>query len=796
MSEYMWKTLRTIRKRLKQVGYPKVSPYQPNFSSAALMNSLSGGTGMVEAGGLLEVDSGYAGYALSQEQRLALLKARELFGSRFFISPETIPSLWQKLVEDFPQWHEQHVAAVKEDMDYGIPIYNTRGPVLDHEFPWSNLPVGPGADELYAIRPHRFAFAPRQALACLYDANAAMRLHGMLEAWIDCASNSRSLNCYSGNLVVIQRILALSWCWAFLAGRGELARQEEQALEWLILKIIRSDVHYLEPRLGQSAPNNHLLADRFAAWYLRTVFPEFLVGLETGQEEQQWHDELLSQTYQDGGGFEHSAHYHEFACEMGAAYLLLCQRLKKKPDAIVQQRVEALLRFQAAMTGPESLALHLGNGVEDTLFPLDPGEGWCSGSLRELYRALFRPDLSPVANEDPTRIRAYWLLGGKLAPPPSEPSEQFKGEFFHDSGMNFLVDTHYGARFTFRTGPRPSVPVTPGHVHADQMSVFLSVAGHPVIVDAGTYTYRAPSKGWVDDTPEWRPYFAGPAAHNGLTIKGHDPLGKIQNDFRKSGDQLRAVVAHRASAHLAIVEATLLDAGAYGGTKRTCIHVQGMYWLVIDEPSITALSSEEAFYGFQFAPATEVTSGRSGTTISFKNGLPPLGLIASAGLMKPECLEGSIEPMGGWVSQRYGQLSPAPQLRFPLAPEINVLAFLLSLEPALTRHVKIKVTELQAQRKVVTVTSPIYQDIILVNPEAESGHHADFQGMVFDGKLLWVRLIHNKPEMIRWLSGNIFSWPDREIRIELDNSRVADIIIGDVNYKSTAAEDFYELQWL
>jgi len=56
------------------------------------------------------------------------------------------------------------------------------------------------------------------------------------------------------------------------------------------------------------------------------------------------------------------------------------------------------------------------------------------------------------------------------------------------------------------------LPPLAGHGHADTLSIWLSIDGQPIFVDAGTYTYNAKK--------EWREYFKSTIAHNTLSING------------------------------------------------------------------------------------------------------------------------------------------------------------------------------------------------------------------------------------------------------------------------------------
>ncbi len=692
----------------------------------------------------------------------ALGRARERFGGRFFVSPEAISPLWRRLREEYPQWPRRQMEAVRADTEAGIPIYSLRGPRIGADFPWEDPHPAARDDGLYAKRPHRFAFAPRHALACHHDSDAAGRLRGMLEGWINRARSGRDPHCYDSNLVVIQRLLALSWSWVFLTGCGTADSPERQDLEWTVLRIIEADIRFLEPRLGDSAANNHLLADRFAAWYLRAVFPELLDTAGDGEEELRWRDELLYQTYPDGGSFEHSAHYHEFACEMGAAYLLLCRRQGRPPDPAIEARVAALLHFQAALTGPEAVPLPFGNGIEDTLFPLDPDEGWCPGSLRELYRALFRPGLEPTRTDNPSWVRAFWLLGGNLAAAPANPVEPAAMESFSESGFHVMPDTEPEARMIFRTGPAPGVQVVPGHMHADLLAIYLSVAGHPLIVDAGTYSYRSLYTGCDAQALPWRQYFAGPRAHNGPIIDNLDPLGALTRNFRRTGETVRAAVTCQRSNDLALVDGGLIASDPYGNTRRMVIHVLGKYWLVVDIPTATPGRSGSISYGFQFDAGSRIAGTGNGLTIEHPNCAHLVHLAAGGQVGTPDVYEGDMDPIAGWVSPRYGELLEAPQARFGISGPIRPVVFVIQVGQKTPLPPEVSINEFESDTFQITVKFEDFEDMLFVGCR-DAGYPPNGNDQLsFRGDLLWLRSFIGVPHEVRWLGARHLSLPGIE----------------------------------
>jgi hypothetical protein len=194
---------------------------------------------------------------------------------------------------------------VRTEREIGLGVYARTGPPLRRAFPWKGLPLGPGGDKLYRKRPHRFAFAPRLALAALYGEPGDAYLAELLEEWMAIAASRDNGVAYDSNLAVTQRLLALSWAWAFLAARESrsLVDLEQEAS---VLKVICSDIEFLLPRLGDSFANNHLLADGFAGWFIGFVWPE--LAPEDGireRFERLWSRELSRQILPDGTSFEH-----------------------------------------------------------------------------------------------------------------------------------------------------------------------------------------------------------------------------------------------------------------------------------------------------------------------------------------------------------------------------------------------------------------------------------------------------------------------------------------------------------
>jgi hypothetical protein len=589
---------------------------------------------------------------------------------RFFCGPAQVAGLAQRLRDEHPAWADAVCRRVRADLQLGLAVVSSRAEPLGASFGWQGLPHGPGGDTLYSAQPHRFGFMPRLALAAHHGVATTPTIDRLLVDWI-AAARAGEPTCYLSPLVVLYRVLAASWTFVVLGGLPD----PPPALLFKLLLILGADADYLKDTIGHSYDNNHLLADGFAGWFYGSLYPEFPSAAQARSEgEAIFLRELERQFLADGSNFEHSVHYHELGCEMAAAYVLLSRRNAVEPSADVVARLRAMLAFQAATSGVETVPLTIGDTTEDPLFPLDAEHGWAAGAMRELYRALFDPALAPAPSADVTVERAWWLLAGALAPAPARAAADLPTRFA-EGGFFTQHDVEREARLLLRSGPAPGQPISAGHAHADLLSVYLSVAGRPLIVDAGTYSYRFGPRGWPAGTPPWRAYFAGPRAHNGLA-PAQDPLGAMVGDFRDRDVPARVVVRRdSASDGLAWLEFEVVG-GPASGYRRGVVQVQGNYWLVYDlVPS--AISVAGASVGLQFAPGVrfEAATGAIDFTLDGAR-----CRVAHSGPAAAAVHGGSLDPLAGWVSPRYGELQPAPQWRAAVPADGTPTAFLLQAQ--------------------------------------------------------------------------------------------------------------------
>ena len=643
---------------------------------------------------------------------------------------------------------------------------NLADPWPDRAFPWRGQTHSVGDDILVPVHVHRFGFAPCLALGAGVDEARALRFRSLLEDWTDFAGTNVRFP-FVSNFVVIQRLLACAWAFAFLT-----RADSKPAIDCrrLLLKIIGQDIKFLLPRLGDSYPNNHLLLDRWAAWFIALMYPELQrIPIDLKQLESAWFGELFRQTYADGGSVEHSIYYHGLASEMAAAYLLLSIANGRTVPGEVRGRIGQILRLQALLSGSDGQAPDIGDRGDEPLFSLDNGTLANAASLREVYRALFAPHIRSVENDRPAIALAYWLLGGMLQPPPERPEEIRFAEFPH-SGLALFIDDRESTRCVFRTGPTDESKFLPGHAHADLMSVTLVCRGTPLLVDPGTYSYRFRIDPTTATGVNWRNYFAGPHAHNGLIFGSKNPLGPLTGDFRTRAT-LPTIrhVASKCSEDLAFLEAEMASSEHYPGLRRGVIHLAGAGFIIYNEIS-NPPSDDSLKFAFQLAPGCEINTVTAAHLLLRKE-KTEAAFAWSDGIESADVAFGSERPTHGWVSMRYGERTSAPQLLFNAIRPGQISAFAILLHGTHDGTL-IECQQPSQHSRCFKIRSGDFLDYVLLNVgPVESAIKA--WNVSFVGRLVWIRISSSRRPGIRWIDGISCDVPDHGLHHSYDTVQEA-----------------------
>ncbi len=710
----------------KRTDAQQSSPAPPTFDESELFEHLSAPRTVVEAWREGRRDAAWEALTAHFHRRVPALG---------FVAADRIPTLLADAERRFPAWRARLLTKVNEDRHQGLCVYDRRAGPLTAAFDWNTAAANPLEDRLYGVRPHRFGFLARWALACHYDGGLIAPLEEVLAGWMALAKQPGGHPAFKSSHVVVYHFVALLLAWPFLAtledpgGDCALAALRRRAL-----LILYEGSRHLRDAAGNSVANNHLLAERFADWLTAALLPEFDHAIERPAAEAAWLEELERQVFDDGGSFEHSVHYQEHGCEMAVAFLLLSRRNGWQIPQPSLLRIERMLAFQLTLAGPDLVPLSIGNTTEDPMLALGVGEGWQSGFLREVQRVCFTPEAPPATDEDPTRETAFWLLDGGLLSGQVEAVEEAPFQAFPESGFYLFVESETRARLILRLGPSPTVPGIGGHSHGDLLSLCLSIGGAMVLAPPGTYSYRFKPHPDLPGRPNLRAHFASASSRSGPFFEGVEPYGPLEGDFRnwRLPCQVEARQASAAAAGLSWVEGRVLDAGPYVDLRRGVVHVWGDYWLVYDRLPL-GRDGPQAFVGWQFAPGVACRQQDDGMVEAQVTEAGARLVLQSCGTEPPDLASGSFEPFRGWVSPSYGRLEPAPNLRFALSPGSREATFLLTLEPEAEQRLEQVIAEDDSLGFRITAVRE--ETLLLLNVAGES-KMVRWRDVTFHGRLL------------------------------------------------------------
>ena len=450
-------------------------------------------------------------------QRL-LARALRARPRTFVLDPTSARTLRQRILERWPDaasdasqraerilagrydvlgYHHLSYAGANGRIDWHFdPVHQRRAP---RAF-WTHVPIL-DADRvgdhkvIWEINRHQHWLALGRALWLTRDRRYAWAIVSQLDDWMAANPPLVGIN-WSSALELGFR--SLSWLWAlhFLIADTTDGNGGPAQKPWLLDLLLGLDrqMRHIEQNLSYYfSPNTHLTGEALALYVVGLSLPE-LAGsgrwVETGRRIL--FEEIGRQVGPDGGHFERSLHYHHYTLDFYLLALLVAER---------SQDTEAITRFTDAVTRLAEFAHTMADhhGRIPLIGDDDGGKLWpiagrpCVDMRDSLALAgvvLARPDLARWGVPE----EVFWIAGQTAieqepfieayrrdaTPPPSAT--------FRDTGYVVARDES-GDHLIFDAGAHGCLNC--GHAHADALSVTLSLAGRPLLVDPGTSTYTA-----------------------------------------------------------------------------------------------------------------------------------------------------------------------------------------------------------------------------------------------------------------------------------------------------------------
>ena len=489
-----------------------------------------------------------------------------------------------------------------------------KAPDTGHAWPrrfFADIPIhagNPSGDIRMAWEPSRLqhllflALLAQKAEPAIRD-RAVAACEAQLMSWVEANPFLTGIH-YISPMECALRLLAVCYAVDLIRAWLQLPERVWPAL----LTLISGHAELIRKRLALRMSTSHeTLAAAAALIYAGSLFPEM-------EPAERWlafgyyllEEETPRHISHDGGSQEQSLGYLQFSTDLyGLVLVLLDHRQQPVPEKIrhVFDRSRAFLdefRNLADGTLPR-----IGDGDNETAL---------SPCLR----------FPASGNKRATGLTTFHLSGYSIIRGP----ELQRAIFDHGSlGM----------------APRYA------HGHADALSLLLHVGWRDVFIDPGTYTYTGNER--------WRAYFRGTRAHNTVMIDGLDQA--VQDGPMAWSQPFETHLVYKDETPEGKITVIARHYGYKGRLGVT--HLRGVSyeppgsWIIWDWLTGTGIHHLELNWHLGCRPTT-VDGG-----YRLEGFDPPLLLTVEGG--KNTLCEGSVQPVGGWMSKSYGAKEPITTVR-------------------------------------------------------------------------------------------------------------------------------------
>lgn len=479
-----------------------------------------------------------------------------------------------------------------------------------------------------------------------------------LESWFDQCPYQKGPH-WSSSLELGIRLINWSLIWQLIGGVNSILFKGKSGQFFLDrwLTLIYQHCHFIRGHFSRfSSANNHLIGEA-AGVFIATVTWPYWNNFSAFREKAKsiLEQEVLCQNAADGVNLEQTVAYQQFVLDF-----LLLSELSAKANGVefstlFKGRIQCMLEFIASIMDVAGNIPMIGDADDGYVVRLSQENDWCPfRSLLASGAVLFsRPEFKAIAKK--MDDKSLWLLGevskdefDRLA--EISPTYALKTSF--PQGGYYLLGKNY------QTDDEVKLIVDAGalgykslaaHGHADALSFTLSVSGHEILIDPGTYAYHTKKK--------WRNYFRGTSAHNTVCVD-HTDQSEIGGNF---------MWLHKAKTRcLHFEQNSKFDhfEGEHDGYLRLNDAVLHKRSILFDkETSITNVKDVLECDGkhviqifWHFAEQCIVRIQNKKVVVSVGNIGLTMTMIDQN--ISPKLIIGSDAPVGGWVSRRFDYKVP------------------------------------------------------------------------------------------------------------------------------------------
>jgi hypothetical protein len=493
------------------------------------------------------------------------------------------------------------------------------------------------------------------------EARFAQACRTLVDSWITQCPYMLGPN-WTSSLELALRLINWSCAWHLLGGDEAVVfgDRDGEAFKARWLSAVRQHCHFIAGHLSlYSSANNHLLGELLGLLIGATTWPCWPESKRWRRRAQQGfeHQALLQNTV-DGVNREQAIWYQHEVADMMLLAGLTARANGAGFSSAFWSRLEAMLDFIVSCMDVGGHVPAFGDADDAVIVRFSPDPDFnVYHSLLATGAVLFgRGDFKHKAQVFDDKSR--WLLGDGAAATFAALTADASGAHVRrrfDAGGYYILgselETPREVRLVVDAAPLGYLAIA-AHGHADALSFTLSVAGRPLLIDPGTYSYHTEKR--------WRDHFRGTSAHNTVCV---DHL-----DQSVSGGPF-LWNRHAATRCLAIDLGTeeqriVAEHDGYRRLNDPVMHRReilyrrvGSLIRITDHIHCAAPHAIEIFW--HFAEGCRLTLDGEAALVT-RDGVE-LELRWPATL-HARVVRGSVDPIQGWISQRFDQKVPGDVL--------------------------------------------------------------------------------------------------------------------------------------
>jgi Heparinase II/III-like protein/Heparinase II/III N-terminus len=583
---------------------------------------------------------------------------------RFFFDSSSLPEILGALQSRQPAASDSIIREADQIRQHKFNLLGYRGVDCGRTIDWHSDPVNrktsprvawfrvPYLDftrvgdhkVIWELNRHQHMVTLAKACRLTGESSYARELFVQWYQWHDQNPYPIGIN-WASSLEVAFRSLSWLWVWHLLHDSPLMPSRFSADLTQALMTNGRHIERYLSTYF---APNTHLLGEAVALFFIGALAPK--CRSVRRWKETGWKlilDQAERQVLADGMHFEQATYYHVYALDLFLhARLLAAANGVAIPagfDGTIERMLDALRVMSESGPTPQF-------GDDDGGRVFDPRR-----NRREHLRdplaigtALFGRGDMKTAVQNPTE-ELVWLLGleGLNRFESMQATERNHASAALTASGIYILCSQSGLRQQLVIDAGPQGPGWAGHGHADALSIQLSFADKPVLVDPGTYSY-------VDSTKD-RELFRSTAHHSTVQVDGASQAesvgpfkwkcpvhARVERWIR--GDGFDFFTGFHTGYH------RLTDPVSH---RRTVFNLASEFYFVRDV--LEGVGAHQVDLSLMFAPGSLVVTGNKAYFRGDDGAMLTSALAGSDGL-RCTVSEGGYSPC-------YGEREPAPLLR-------------------------------------------------------------------------------------------------------------------------------------